>query len=145
MIQWLIGRASSNSQSFDISPLLLKQSGLHLCNPEMSKSLVLQHFGQDNSLFTRPYAKHLWFIQKRIKYQPILGVHKGNKGFPSGSDNKESSSNAGDPGSIPGSGRSPGEGNGYPLQYSWLENPMDRGARRVTAHRVTKSWTRLSN
>ena len=50
------------------------------------------------------------------------------KGFPSSSDGKESACNAGDPGSIPGSGRAPGEGNGYPLQYSCLENPMDRGA-----------------
>ena len=49
------------------------------------------------------------------------------------SDGKESSSNAGDPGSIPGLGRSPGEGNGYPLQYSCLENPMDRGAWRATS------------
>ena len=48
------------------------------------------------------------------------------KGFPGGSDGKESACNAGDAGSIPGLGRSPGEGNGYPLQYSCLENPMDR-------------------
>ena len=48
--------------------------------------------------------------------------------FPSGSDGKASAYNAGDPGSIPGSGRSPGEGNGNPLQYSCLENPMDGGA-----------------
>ena len=49
-------------------------------------------------------------------------------GFPGGSVGKESSCNAGDPGSIPGSGRSPGEGNGYSVQYPSLENPMDRGA-----------------
>ena len=49
-------------------------------------------------------------------------------GFPDGSDGKASAYNAGDPGSIPGLGRSPGEGNGTPLQYSYLENPMDRGA-----------------
>ena len=53
----------------------------------MGKSLVLEQFGQDNSLFTRPYEKDLWFIQERIKSQPILDVCKGNKGFPSGSDN----------------------------------------------------------
>ena len=47
-------------------------------------------------------------------------------GFPDGSDNKESACNAGNPGSIPGSGRSPGEGNGNPLHYSCLENPTDR-------------------
>ena len=49
-----------------------------------------------------------------------------------------------DVGSIPGSGRSPGEGNGYPLQYSCLENPKDRGAWRATVHGVTKSQTELS-
>ena len=49
-------------------------------------------------------------------------------GFPGGSDGKASACNVGDPGSIPGSGRCPGEGNGNPLQYSCLENPMDRGA-----------------
>ena len=48
--------------------------------------------------------------------------------FPAGSDGKASTYNAGDLGSIPGLGRSPGEGNGKPLQYSWLENPTDRGA-----------------
>ena len=50
------------------------------------------------------------------------------KGFPGGSDGKESVCNARDPVSIPGSGRSPGEGNGYPLQYSYLGDSMDRGA-----------------
>ena len=48
-----------------------------------------------------------------------------SRGFPGGSEVKASASNIGDPGSIPGSGRSPGEGNGNPLQYSYLENPMD--------------------
>ena len=54
-------------------------------------------------------------------------------GFPAGSNGKESACNAGDPGSIPGLWRSPGEGNGYPLRYSCLGNPMDRGAWLVTA------------
>ena len=58
-------------------------------------------------------------------------------GFPHSSVIKESACNAGDPGSIPGSGRSPGEGNGNPLQYSCLENPMDRGAWQATVHGVT--------
>ena len=57
---------------------------------------------------------------------------------------KESACNAGDLGSIPGSGRCPGEGNGSPLQYSGLENPMDRGAWQTIVHGVAKSWTRLS-
>ena len=58
---------------------------------------------------------------------------------------KESSSNAGDVGSIPGLGRCPGERNGNPLQYSCLENPMERGAWRATVHGVAKSQTRLSD
>ena len=62
-------------------------------------------------------------------------------GFPGGSDGKESAHNAGDLGLIPGLGRPPGEGNGLSLQYSCLENPMDRGAWQATVHRVTKSWT----
>ena len=56
-----------------------------------------------------------------------------------------STHNAGDPGLIPGSGRSPGEGNGNPLQYSCLENPMERGAWWATIHGVAKSRTRLSD
>ena len=60
--------------------------------------------------------------------------------FPGSSAGKESACNAGDLGSVPWLGRSPGEGIGYPLHYSCLENPMDRGAWR----RVTKSWTRLN-
>ena len=66
-------------------------------------------------------------------------------GFPGGSDGKESACNVGDLGSIPGLRRSLGEGNGYPLQFSGLENPMDRGTWRATVHGVAKSWTRLSD
>ena len=62
-------------------------------------------------------------------------------GFPGGSDGQESACNAGDP----GSGRSPGEGNGNPLLYPCLENPMDRGAWWDTVHSVAQSWTQLSD
>ena len=62
-------------------------------------------------------------------------------GFPGGTDGKESACNAGDLGSAPGWGRSPGEGKGNPLQYSCQKNPMDRGAWHGTVHRVTKSQT----
>ena len=64
-------------------------------------------------------------------------------GFPGGSGGKESTCMAGDLGSIPGLGRSPGEGSGNSLQYSCLENPMDRGAWWATAHGVAKSLPRL--
>ena len=66
-------------------------------------------------------------------------------GFPGGSDDKESSCNAGDLGSVPGLGRSLGEGDGYPLQYSGLENSTDRGVWQATVHGVEKSRTQLSN
>ena len=59
-------------------------------------------------------------------------------GFPGGLDDKESACNEGDLGLIPGSGRSPGEGNGNPLQYSCLENPMDGGAWQATVHGVAE-------
>ena len=84
-------------------------------------------------------VSHLgWPINKKEGLTPSFG-------FPGGSEVKASASNAGDPGSIPGSGRSPGEGNGNPLQYSCLENPMDWGAWWAAVHRVTKSRTRLSD
>ena len=66
-------------------------------------------------------------------------------GFPGGSDSKESPCNAGDPGSIPGTGRSSGEWNGNLLQYSCLENSMDRGAWQAAVYSVAKSWAQLSN
>ena len=83
------------------------------------------------------------FLNKEI----ILDLQKDSlvvqsvRDFPDGSEVKASASNAGGAGSILGSGRSPGEGNGNPLQYSCLENPMDRGAWWATVHGVTKSWT----
>ena len=66
-------------------------------------------------------------------------------GFPSGSGGKESICNAGDPGSVSELERSAGEGNGYPLWYSCLENSMTEEPGRLTVHGVTKSQTRLSN
>ena len=66
-------------------------------------------------------------------------------GLPWWLSDRESTSSAGDAGSMPGLGKSPGEGNGNPLQDSCLGNPMDRGAWWATAHGVTKGWTRLSN
>ena len=83
-----------------------------------------------DSVSEEPYSivKSYQFLKIKIKlsfpsiFFPVLCMPKG---FPGGSEVKASASNAGDPGSIPGSGRSPGEGNGNRLQYSCLENPMD--------------------
>ena len=77
-------------------------------------------------------------------YMYYLNFPPGSTGFPDGSVLKNLPANAGaagDAGSVPGLGRSPGEGNGNPLQYSCWENPMDRGAWQVTVHRVSKSLT----
>ena len=71
------------------------------------------------------------------------GVGRHPPSFPCSSVSKESACSAGDPGSIPGLGRSPGEGNGNPLQYSCLENPMDREAWHAASHGVSKSQTWL--
>ena len=70
-----------------------------------------------------------------------IGIILRKNRFPGGSDSEESMNNTGDPGdtgSIPGLGRSPGEGNGYSLQYPCLENSVDRGAGRATVHGVAK-------
>ena len=64
---------------------------------------------------------------------------------PGGYDGKESARNTGDSGSIPGSGKSPGKENGHPLQYSFLENPMDRGGWWATVQGITNSKTQLGN
>ena len=81
--------------------------------------------------------------EKKNQSREDLG--KGSSGRElAGSDGKASAYNVGDLGSIPGSGRSPGEGNGNPLQYSCLENPIDRGSWQATVHGVAKSQTQLS-
>ena len=73
-----------------------------------------------------------------------LSHHFIKKGFPGGSDGKESVYNAGGLDSVPGLGRFPGEGNGYPPQYSCVDNPVGRGAWLATVHGVPKNWTLLS-
>ena len=83
-------------------------------------------------------SAHGIFQARILEWIPFL-LQRG--GFRGGSDGKESTCNAGYPGSIPGSGRSPGEGNGNPLQYSCLGNLMDRGVWWATAHGVAESDT----
>ena len=81
----------------------------------------------------------------RIGLNEILWQSIHRAGFLGGSVVKNPSANAGDVRSTPGSGRSPGEGNGNPLWYSCLGNPTEGGAWRAPVHRVAKSWTRFSN
>ena len=81
------------------------------------------------------------FIEEAGTINPFTTQSQPLQGFPGGSDGKASVCNAGDRCSIPGLGRSPGEGNGSPLQYSCLENPMDGRAWYATVHGVTESDT----
>jgi len=86
---------------------------------------------------------HCKYSSLNLGYLPC--IHVFIRSFPGGSNGKEFACNIGDPDLIPGLGRFPGEGNGYPLQYSCLEKPMDRGAWQATVHGVAKSHTRLSD
>ena len=115
-----------------------------------------------------PYSEYSGLISLKIDWFYLLDVHPKseigksnhfpssssvsdlhflghNLAFSGSSNSKETACNAGDLGSIPGWGRSLGEGNGNPLQYSCLENPTDRGACWATVHGATKSQTRLSD
>ena len=85
---------------------------------------------------------HMYIYKHIYVYVYVRGFPGG---FPGGSDGKEFACNAEDPGSIPEWGRCPGEGKSNSLQYSCLENSMDRGTWQATVHVVAKSWTRLSN
>ena len=91
-------------------------------------------------------ASRLPCLDVRADVHPVRSPQlERSFGFPGVSAGKESARSAGDLGSIPGLGGSPGEGNGYPLQYCGLEKSMDRGALRATVHGVTKRRTRLSD
>ena len=105
--------------------------------PQIRLCLIYQTLPESQLIFNT-------VINSLCFYSPYNSIFVPN-GFPDGSEVKASASNAGDLGSIPGSGRSPGEGNGNPLQYSCLENPMDGGAWQATVHEVAKSRTRLSD
>ena len=104
-----------------------RQVALALCLPEQTTALLGEKYPQLPRVFK-------YYIQQLYK-----------NFFPGDSDGTESTCNAGDLHLIPGLGRSPGEGNGYPLQYSCLEDSMDVGAWWATVHGVTKSQTILSN
>ena len=115
-------------------PLLLTV----LCGPWVTCSIPMWNESDCNNLSPRQEHFWEWTVKLSLNYAEITGL-------PAGSDGKASACNVGDPGSIPGSGRCPGEGNGNPLQHSCLENPMDGGAWQATVHGVAKSWTWLSD
>ena len=92
---------------------------------------------RDNSLFSlkKKCIEHLECARLCVEVNKVIFL-----GFPGGSVVKNLPASAGDTGLIPGLGRSPGKGNGNALQYSCLENSLDRGAWRATVHGVAKSW-----
>ena len=102
-------------------------------SPEEGKGYSLQYFGLENAMDCIVHG----VAKSRTR---LSDFH-----FPGGSVVKNLLANARHPGSIPGSGKSPGEGNGNPFQYSCLENPMDRGAWWATVRRVAKSCTQLND
>ena len=97
-----------------------------------------QNLSQQRLLWGSRLTCQSWYLKWKLVWFQFLG-------FLGSSNGRESAYSAGDSGSIPGSGRSPEEGNGYPLQYSCLENSMDRGAWWATVHAVAKSWTWMSD
>ena len=115
----------------------LASGQVSLCSPYswLLASQIKQSFHQPDLFigFWAASTSHFWLQNHKLL------------GFPRSWNGKESSCNAGDQGSNPGLERSPGGGNGYPLQYSSLENSMNREAWWATVHGVTKSWTQLSN
>ena len=124
------------------SPGDLPDPGIKLGSPSLqTDSLLSEPPGKSQSsiclavLFFNRKLKSVYLSFGFVAFFPHI------RGFPGGSDSKEFACNAGHPGLIPGSGRSPGEGNSNPLQYSCLENSMDRGSWQATVHSVTKSQT----
>ena len=119
-------------------PCLRVPSGASLHRLPVRSSLGRTEWEGDNWPSKKP-------VSRPGRWPQAPGFTSGSLGgFPVGSDGKESACNAGNLSLVPGLGRSPGEGNGSPLQYSCLENPMERGAWRATVCGVAKSQTRLS-
>ena len=149
----------SNSSVFPFVNCAFDVSSEVLCNPRlqifipMFTSLVAQKVKCVPKCGRPEFNSWVGKISWRREWQPTPVVlppskKRGSKkyrGFPCSSLSKESSCSAGDLGSIPGLGRSPGEGNGNPLQYPCLENLMDRGAWWAAVHEVTKSLAWLSD
>ena len=122
-----------------------RSSGLHNVAPDLScssttkLSMTLESPSLESSMDRRAWLATVHGLQ-RVRHNWASITHSG---FTGGSDCEESACNMGGPGSILGLGRFPGKRDGYSLQYSCLENPMDRGACRATVYDVTKSQIRL--
>ena len=124
------GATGSRKKGGRILPLRLQ--GGWASRPQITSPLL-------PALSSSPEITPKTYIARQDTGHPVKAELHIHKGFPGGSDSKESACNAGELGLIPGLGRSPGEGKGNPLQCSCLENSMDRGARWATIHGVEKS------
>ena len=112
----------------------------------LHRSLFLRwHLPQKFSHVHLSHVTRMELVRKRAGKAWLMKVSSNLRDCPRGSVVKNPPAHARDMGSVPGSGRPPGEGNGNPLQYSCLGNPMDGGAWWATVHGLTKSWTWLSN
>ena len=121
--------------------LELAQTHVHRVGDAFQPSQTLSSPSPDFNL-----SEHQGHCQEPYKSDlPLKDYLRGCMDFPDGSDGKESVCNVGDPGLIPGLGRAPGEGNGNLLQYSCMENSMDRQAWQAIVHEVVKTWTQLSD
>ena len=129
-----IAKSQTRLSNFFFSGLLMRNCFCFLC---LKQSLFCLHFkGYFYLVLNTKWTDH--------PHLPLSSTLKISV-FPGGSDGKKSAYNVGDPSWIPGSGRSPGEGNGYPLQYSCLKNSTDRGARQVTLGSESESRSVMSN
>ena len=132
MVQWLRFHASNARNSG-----LIPGRGARITHAARTRKYFKSKFYRFYSATVQ--ISHNYMYTSPPSMYPLL-----LQGFPGGSDGKKSACNAGDPGSVPGWGRSPGGGNGTPLQYC-LENPVDRGTWEATVPGVTKHRARLSN
>ena len=134
--------------------ILLYLMRLHSLKLSSSRKRSITYIFHMTWFWHFPKVSHVTGVLQFLSFRPVICflllplLNWGSVmflGFPGISDGKECAWNAGDLGSIPGLGRSPGEGNGNPLQYSCLVNSMNRGTWRPTVHGITKSRTQLSD
>ena len=135
-------RGNERLKSTQQNSKIITCAHVHIHTHKPFKHLAKNTNANPRTNILSPFGLPWW---KNYNLKMLIIWDSGNVGFPGGSEVKASACNVGDLGSIPGSGRFSGEGNGNPLQYSCQENPMDGGAWWATVHRVAKSQTRLSN